>query len=156
MENVQRLCLNLYASGAGSPVYSLFPKEFPQEGRERYGDHPRRTGTASPSQGGGVGQGAVSGGANGWLWALDLGGDGGSQERCRYSNLRGQRLGEEQARGLGEEQAWGRRRDRGGCGWKGTESSVREPAEASLWAGALRGAAGALWPSVTSCEGILP
>lgn len=77
MENVQRLCLNLYASGAGSPVYSLFPKEFPQEGRERYANHPRRSGTASPSQGGGVGQGAASGVANGWLWALDLGGDGG-------------------------------------------------------------------------------
>ena len=101
MENVQRLCLNLYASGAGSPVYSFVPKEFPQDGRERYGDHPRRTGTASPSQGGGVGQGAASRAANGWLWALNLGGDGGSQERCRDSNLRGQRLGEEQAWDLG-------------------------------------------------------
>lgn len=156
MENVQRLCLNLYASGAGSPVYSLFPEEFPQEGRERYGDHPRRSGTASPSQGGGVGQGAASGVANGWLWALDLGGDGGNQARCRCSDLRGQRLGEEQARGLGEEQAWDNRGTGAGADGRGTESSVQEPAEASFWAGALRGAAGALWPSVTSCEGLLP
>ena len=148
MENVQRLCLNLFASGAGSPVYSLFPKEIPQEGRERYGDHPRGTGAASPSQGGGAGQGAASGVANGWLWALALGGDGGSQARCRCSNLRGQRLGENKPERGDDGRA------EAGADGMGTESSVQE--SAALWAGGLRGAAGALWPSVTSYEGILP
>ena len=50
----------------------------------------------------------------------------------------------------------GTRRAGAGADGMGTESSAQEPAEASLWAGGLRGAAGALWPSVTSCEGILP
>ena len=61
-----------------------------------------------------------------------------------------------EGRDLGRNKPGDNRGTGAGADGRGTESSVQEPAEASFWAGALRGAAGALWPSVTSCEGLLP
>ena len=117
MENVQRLCLNLFAS-VQDPLF-LFSslRNFPEDRRERYRAANPKPGTEGWPRVSVAGRGAGRGAASVWqaggsaVWARGLG--SGSEEKCRCS-------GPDWAGTWGGPgPSTGRRSGRAGSGWVG-------------------------------------